>query len=53
MTALNDAARNAITAGRLAHVVTINFPAFDNPPPGHVIRIKVDRVGGVGPWTES
>jgi PPOX class probable F420-dependent enzyme len=40
---------------RLAHVYLgpdVKFPAFDNPPPGHVIRITVDRVGGVGPWTE-
>jgi len=41
---------------RLAHVYLgpdVKFPAFDNPPPGHVIRISVDRVGGVGPWTED
>jgi PPOX class probable F420-dependent enzyme len=27
------------------------FPPFDNPPAGHVIHIRVDRVGGVGPWS--
>ena len=27
------------------------FPPMDNPPPGFVTRIKVDRVTGVGPWT--
>jgi len=26
------------------------FPAMDDPPPGHVLRITVERVGGVGPW---
>ncbi len=30
----------------------VKFPPFDNPPPGHVIRITPDRVGGVGPWTD-
>lgn len=38
---------------RLAEVYVgpgVRFPPFDNPPPGHVIRIAVDRVGGLGPW---
>lgn len=26
------------------------FPGIPNPPPGFVTRIKVDRLGGVGPW---
>jgi PPOX class probable F420-dependent enzyme len=26
------------------------FPPMDDPPPGRVVRITVDRVGGVGPW---
>src|SRR4051794_15106926 len=26
------------------------FPAMDNPPPGFLMRIDVERVGGVGPW---
>jgi PPOX class probable F420-dependent enzyme len=26
------------------------FPAMDDPPGGYVVRITVDRVGGVGPW---
>ncbi|MCC7078428.1 MAG: PPOX class F420-dependent oxidoreductase [Acidimicrobiia bacterium] len=30
----------------------VRFPPFDNPPPGHVIHISVDRIGGVGPWAE-
>ena len=29
------------------------FPPMDNPPPGYLMRIEVDRVGGVGPWAES
>ena len=27
------------------------FPLPPDPPPGHVVRIRVDRVGGAGPWT--
>ena len=30
----------------------VKFPPFHNPPPGHVIRITIDRVRGVGPWTD-
>ena len=26
------------------------FPPMDNPPPGYITRITVDRVAGVGPW---
>lgn len=39
---------------RLAHTYLgpdVKFPPFDNPPPGYVTRIAVDRVAGVGPWT--
>jgi PPOX class probable F420-dependent enzyme len=39
---------------RLAHVYLgpeVTFPPMANPPAGHVIRITVDRIGGVGPWT--
>ena len=38
---------------RLAHVYLgpdVKFPPMDDPPPGHVLRIEVERVGGVGPW---
>lgn len=28
------------------------FPPFDNPPPGHVIRITAERLGGTGPWSD-
>jgi PPOX class probable F420-dependent enzyme len=37
----------------LAHVhlgPDVKFPAMDDPPPGVRMRIKVDRVGGIGPW---
>ena len=27
------------------------FPPMDDPPPGIVVRIQVERVGGVGDWT--
>ncbi len=38
---------------RLAHVYLgpdVKFPPMDDPPPGYVMRIAVERVGGVGPW---
>jgi PPOX class probable F420-dependent enzyme len=28
----------------------VKFPPMDNPPPGYITRIAVDRVAGVGPW---
>lgn len=31
----------------------VRFPPMDDPPPGHVIRITAERIGGVGPWAES
>jgi PPOX class probable F420-dependent enzyme len=37
----------------LAHVhlgPEVRFPAMDNPPPGVRIRIKPERVTGIGPW---
>jgi hypothetical protein len=27
------------------------FPLPADPPPGYVVRITVDRIGGFGPWT--
>jgi PPOX class probable F420-dependent enzyme len=39
---------------RLAHVYLgqdVRFPPMDDPPPGQVMRITVERIGGVGPWT--
>ncbi len=37
----------------LAHVYLgpdVRFPPMDDPPPGQVMRIGVERIGGVGPW---
>lgn len=28
----------------------VKFPPMDDPPPGLITRISVDRVAGVGPW---
>ncbi len=39
---------------KLAHVYMgpgVKFPPMDNPPPGFVNRVRVNRVEGVGPWT--
>ena len=38
---------------RLAHVYLgpdVTFPPMDEPPPGVVLRITPERVGGVGDW---
>jgi PPOX class probable F420-dependent enzyme len=38
---------------RLAHVYLgpdVTFPPMADPPPGHVMHIAVERIGGVGPW---
>ena len=40
---------------QLAHVhlgPDVKFPPMDDPPPGHLIRIAVERVGGIGPWAD-
>ena len=40
---------------RLARVYLgpdVKFPPMEAPPPGHVLRITVERIGGVGPWAE-
>jgi PPOX class probable F420-dependent enzyme len=29
----------------------VKFPQMDNPPPGFITRIQVERISGVGPWT--
>jgi PPOX class probable F420-dependent enzyme len=37
----------------LAHVYIgpgVRFPPMDEPPPGSVVRITVEKVSGVGPW---
>ncbi len=39
---------------RLAQVYIgpgVKFPPIDNPPPGYVAQIRVDRIDGVGSWT--
>jgi PPOX class probable F420-dependent enzyme len=39
---------------RLAHVYLspdTRFPPVDDPPPGYVLRITPESIGGVGPWT--
>jgi PPOX class probable F420-dependent enzyme len=38
---------------KLAHTYLgpdVRFPTMDNPPPGYITHITVDRVAGVGPW---
>ena len=38
---------------RLAHIYLgpdVTFPPIADPPPGQVLRIAVERIGGVGPW---
>lgn len=40
---------------RLAHVYlgpNVRFPPVSEPPPGYVTHIAIDRVGGVGPWSD-
>ncbi len=40
---------------RLAHVYLgpgVTFPPMDDPPPGVITHIAVERVGGLGPWTD-
>jgi PPOX class probable F420-dependent enzyme len=40
---------------RLAHTYLgpdVVFPAMPDPPPGFVTRIAVDRVAGVGAWSD-
>ncbi len=38
---------------QLAHVYLgpdVKFPTTDDPPPGYITHITVERIGGVGPW---
>jgi PPOX class probable F420-dependent enzyme len=28
----------------------VRFPPMEDPPPGYIVRITPERVGGVGPW---
>jgi PPOX class probable F420-dependent enzyme len=41
---------------RLAEVYIgpgVKFPPMPDPPPGFVLRVTPERLGGVGPWAES
>jgi PPOX class probable F420-dependent enzyme len=41
---------------QLAHVYLgpdVIFPAMPEPPPGHVMRTRVERIGGIGPWAQA
>jgi PPOX class probable F420-dependent enzyme len=38
---------------KLAHTYLgpdVRFPPAENPPPGYITHIAVDRISGVGPW---
>lgn len=38
---------------QLAHTYIgpdVKFPTMDDPPPGYITHIAVERIGGVGPW---
>jgi PPOX class probable F420-dependent enzyme len=38
---------------RLAHTYLgpeVKFPPMDDPPPGVVVRIAIERLSGIGPW---
>src|SRR3954451_4030083 len=38
---------------RLAHTYLgpdVTFPPMDDPPPGVVVHVVAERLGGVGPW---
>jgi PPOX class probable F420-dependent enzyme len=28
----------------------VKFPPMPDPPPGYVTRVRIERVGGIGPW---
>jgi PPOX class probable F420-dependent enzyme len=29
----------------------VKFPPMEDPPPGYITRIRIERISGVGPWT--
>ena len=31
----------------------VKFPSMPDPPPGFVIRISIDRIAGVGAWSDA
>ncbi|NLF65621.1 MAG: hypothetical protein GX579_13585 [Chloroflexi bacterium] len=50
----------SLCEGKANHAVTrfgprahcFESPAMDNPPPGYILSIAVERIGGAGPWAE-
>ena len=44
---LTEDVRRALTAGRLAHLTTVNP---DGSPQASVIHITPEQIGGAGPW---
>lgn len=41
---------------RLAHVylgADVRFPPMNDPPPGYITHITVERIAGVGPWARG
>jgi hypothetical protein len=41
---------------RLAHTYLgpeVKFPPMPDPPPGFVTRVAVEKIKGVGPWSEG
>jgi hypothetical protein len=46
-------AQAVLTSGAPAHLSIgegVRCPPVADPPPGVVVRIAVERTGGVGPW---
>lgn len=31
----------------------IKFPPMDEPPPGYLVRVSIERLGGQGPWGDG
>ena len=31
----------------------VKFPPYDDPPPGRIVHITVERITGVGPWATT
>lgn len=31
----------------------VRFPPMDDPPPGFVLHVSPERIGGVGPWVST
>lgn len=31
----------------------VKFPPMPDPPPGYVTRVRVERIGGIGPWARQ